>query len=546
MLRGVRKLANAVTVTLGPRGRNVCLEKAFGPPVVTKDGVSVAKEIELLDHWENLGARLVREVASKTSDDAGDGTTTSVVLASWLIERGLALVAGGHAPVALKRGMDKSLELLVDQLIGLSIPVRTQEHVEHVASISANGDRSIGKIIADAVARVGKDGVVNIEEGKTMETVVETTDVLKFDRGWHSSEFCMDNDRQESVLVDTHVLVTDYSIATARPLLPVLEKLVQGGHSLVIIAPDFTGDAIPTFAQNLKRGSLKAQIVKAPGFGFQQAEFLKDLAVVTGATFITKDLGMTLNDLTMEHLGKAERIRVTSKDTVLTGGSGSPDEIERRVAAIKGEIDRSGSEYDKDKLRERMSRLLGGICVIKVGAPTELAMKELKARMEDALYATQASIDEGVLPGGGTALLRAADRVRELMAANDSGTLTDDNGGGGSALSSYALPEGPDERVGFDLVLRVCEEPLAHIAHNAGKNGDLLVERVRAMGSQDEFIGFDAADMTLKNMLEAGILDPLKVVRSAIQNAVSVAGTMLTTEAGIRKDRPLKPSEVQA
>lgn len=533
MLRGVQKLADTVAVTLGPRGRNVCLEKAFGPPLITKDGVSVAKEIELSDPLENMGAKLVREVASKTSDDAGDGTTTSVVLAAHLFTRGLGLVEAGFAPVSMKRGMDKAKDLIVDQLIGFSVPVKTQEHIENVATISANGDRAIGRIIADAVARVGRDGIVNIEEGKAAETVVETTDGMKFDRGWVRPEFMTDETRQECVLTDAYVLITDHKLSTVRPIVSVMEKLVADGKSLLLIANDFEGDAIPTFVVNRQRGALSCCLVKAPGFGAQQSQHLHDLAVLTGATFISRDLGMTLDSLTMEDLGRVGRVRVTQKDTLITDAAGDQAAIDDRVARIKAEIESSGSEYDKDKLRERMARLLGGICVIKVGAVSELAMKELKARMEDALYATKCSIEEGVVPGGGISLIRASDRVRELLAAQ--GEVDND------VPLTYPLPSGPDEQAGFDLVMQACEQPLMRLAQNAGKNGELFVERVRSAGSTDEMNGYDLSDMTMKNLLEAGVLDPVRIVRLAFENAISVVGTMLTTEAVIRKDPKKQP-----
>lgn len=535
MLRGVVKLADAVAVTLGPRGRNVCLEKKFGAPLVTKDGVSVAKEIDLDDPLEDMGARLVREVASKTSDDAGDGTTTSVVLASKLLVDGMKLVEAGLAPIGLKRGMDKAVELLVDQIIGISFPVRSQEQVENVATISANGDRVIGKIVADAVGRVGKDGVVNIEEGKNTETLVETTDGMKFDRGWASPYFCTDETQQQTVLENTYVLVTDRKIGAVRPLLPILEKLVQERRDLLILAADFEGECIPTFVQNLKQGSLRGICVKAPGFGDRQSEILHDIAVLTGATFISSQLGMAFENATVEDLGKVGYAKITQKDTLLTDGAGSQDLINERIDQIKAQIDRSGSEYDADKLRERMGRLLGGICVIKVGAHSELAMKELKARMEDALHATRVSVDEGVVPGGGLALLRAADRVRELVRGAEEGDG-----------SNHPLPSGDDERSGFNLVLEACDEPMRRIVQNAGKNGEIFVERVRIAGSSDEFTGVDASDLTLKNMLDAGIIDPTKVVRSALQNAVSVVGTLLTTECAIRKDRPTRSDEAAA
>lgn len=535
MLRGVLKLADTVAVTLGPKGRNVCLEKAFGPPLVTKDGVSVAKEIDLADPLENMGARLVREVASKTSEDAGDGTTSSVVLASFLFVNGTKLVEAGLAPTSLKRGMDKALALINDQVLGMSLPVRSQEQVENVATISANNDRKVGRIVAEAVGKVGKDGVVTIEEGKKSETVIETTDGMKFDRGYIRPEFVLDETTQESVLENAAVLVTDMELSSARPLIPVLERLVQERRDFLIIAPEFVGDAVPTFLQNLKQGSLRSCLVKAPNFGAQQPATLEDIAILTGGTFITRGLSMKFENVTYEDLGTVGRARITKTDTTLTDPGGDSDKIDARIEQIKAEIDRTGSEYDSDKLRDRLGKLLGGVCVIKVGAVSELEMKELKARMEDALHATRVSIEEGVVAGGGLTLLRAADRVRVLVA---------DAGSEDSEAIEHPLPINDDERAGFDLVLRACEAPLSRIVQNAGKSGEVYVERVRAAAATDEYIGLDASDMTLKNLLENGIIDPVKVVRSTIQNAVSVVGTLLTTECAIQKEAPKPEAEM--
>lgn len=531
MIAGVNKLADAVVVTLGPKGRNVCMEKSFGGPLVTKDGVSVAKEIELADPWENLGATLVKEVASKTSDDAGDGTTTATVLARAVVVEGNRLIVAGMAPVALKRGMDKAVELLVGQVVGMSLPVKTSENIASVATVSANGDRVIGQLIADAVAKVGKDGVVNIEEGKNATTTVEATDGMKLDRGWVNAEFCADGGAQETVLHNPYILVTDMTVASVRPLLPILEFLVKEKGSLLIFAPDFQGEAIPTFVMNLKNGNLMSCLVKAPGFGVQQAYVLQDIATLTGATFISKDLGMNFEGLSLEMLGRAARVRVNSKDTIITDGGGSDEAIEARCNQIKREIDRTGSEYDADKLRERLGKLLGGVCVIRVGAHTETEMKELKARMEDAFYATKASIDEGVVPGGGTALVRAAQRVRALLEAPNE--IDED-------LKSL-FPTGNEEEFGFKLVLKACEAPFKAIMKNAGGSAEVLLQKVKDI--DDDAVGVDATDLSIKNLLDAGILDPAKVVRSALANAVSVASTMLTTEAGIRK--PEKPSDIQ-
>ena len=538
MLIGVNKLADAVAITLGPCGRNVCLQKAFGSPLVTKDGVSVAKEIELFDPWENMGARLVREAASKTSDDAGDGTTTATVIARYLVREGNKLVEAGFAPVSLKRGMDKAVALLMPQIIGMSSPVKEQSQIENVATISANGDRKVGKIIAEAVAKVGKDGVVNIEEGRNVETIIETTDGMKLERGWAVPSLCMDDGSQESVLHDAYVLVTDHEVTAVRPIVKVLEQVMKEHKPLFVLAPNFDGEAIPTFVRNLKDGVFTSQLVKAPGFGNNQRDILQDVATLTGATFISKEVGMSLNDgLTMDMLGHAGRIRVTSKDTIITDGGGKQEDIDARVEQIWAEISRTGSEYDADKLRERLGKLLGGVCVVKVGASTETEMKELKGRMEDALYATKASIEEGVVAGGGTVLLRAAQFVDALISEfreNDSDITEED-------LSMKDVPEGDDEEAGYNLVLRSCAEPMYQIVKNAGKSGSLYVQRIK--DTKDEMVGLDATDFEFKNMLEAGILDPVKVVRSALVNAVSVASTMLTTEAMLRKPEPAKPGD---
>jgi len=523
LLSGVNQLADAVVVTLGPRGRNVCLEKAFGGPLVTKDGVSVAKEIELSDPWENMGAKLVKEVASKTSDDAGDGTTTATILARFVANEGHKLLVAGMPPVAMKRGMDKAVSMLTDQIIGLSLPIKSQADIENVATISANGDREIGKIIADAVAKVGKDGIVNIEEGRSGVTVVEATDGMKLERGWVTAELCVDGPAQETVLHNPYILVTDMNFAGVRQVLPILEQLVKEKASFLILAADFSGDAIPTFVMNLKNDTLLSCLVKAPGFGIQQDAILKDIAVLTGATLITKSLGMNFEGITMDMLGRAGRIRINGKDTIITDGGGSEEALQERITQLRGEIDRTGSEYDSDKIRERLGKLMGGVCVVKVGAPTETAMKELKARMEDALYATKASIDEGVVPGGGTTYIRAAQRVEYLL---DDPTDLDEE-----TLAN--LPVGDAETFGFKLVLRACEEPLRCIMQNARVSGDVWVERVKAV--EDEFVGVDAMTLKLVNMLDAGILDPVKVARSALANAVSVASTLLTTECGIHK-----------
>lgn len=521
LLSGVAKVANTVVVTLGPRGRNVCLQKSFGDPLVTKDGVSVAKEIELGDPWENMGARLVREVASKTSDDAGDGTTTATVLAHFLCRRGMALVAAGVTPIALKRGMDHALADLTDAIVALSIPIKDQADIENVATISANGDRDLGALVADAVAKVGRDGVVNIEEGRGVRTEIDAVDGMQFDRGWVRPEFSTNG---VDLVYDTpYILVTDYVVSACKPMLPFLEAVYEARRPLVVIAPDYEGEALQLFLQNKRQGGLQSILVKAPGFGIQQAALLEDIAVFTGAQLISKEQGLTFDGCFQEGdplswAGSAGRVRVTAKSTTILDGHGDADLIDQRVERLRGEIVRSGSEYDADKLRERLSKLQGGVCVIKVGASTEVEMKELKARMEDALYATKASIDSGIVAGGGSTLIHAANRVEP------SNTLSE------------------DELVGYRLVLEACEEPLRQIISNAGFNGDLWVERVKAV---DNPFGVDASDMTLKDLITSGVVDPTRVVLSSITNAVSVSSTLLTTEVLIRKPNPPKPGDLQ-
>ncbi len=534
MLRGIVKLADAVAVTLGPRGRNVGMEKAFGSPVVTKDGVSVAKEVDLYDPWEDMGSRLVKEVASKTSEDAGDGTTTATVLARYMAQHGIKLVEARLAPVSLKRGMDKARAMLDDRIIGLSHEVKMQEQIESVATISANGDRGIGKVVADAVAKVGRDGVVNIEEGKSMETVVEATDGLQFDRGWANPVFCIDTTTQSSVLENAYVLVADFALPNFRQIIPVLNWIQEQGRPLLIIAPDFGGDFLPSFAVNLSQGKFTSVLVKAPAFGTQQVEMLRDIAILTGAILLSKDLGMSLESLVGDMLGSVRNVTVKANTTTLVDGGGQAEAISGRIQQLKTEIERSGSEYDKDKLRERMGKLLGGICVIKVGAATELGMKELKARMEDALYATKSSIDEGIVPGGGLTFLRAAQHVNEILSAREAGDQE-------ALTANFDLPIDEVEWAGFRLVLEACEEPLRQIVANAGKVGEVYVEKVKEI--EEDAVGVDATDLKFKNMLDAGIIDPTKVVRCALSNAVSVVGTLLLTEAIVRKPQKAKAAD---
>lgn len=534
LLVGVNTLADAVAVTLGPRGRNVCLEKKFGDPLITKDGVSVAKEIELEDPWENMGCLLVREVASKTSDDAGDGTTTATVLARDLCREGMRLVEAGLAPVALKRGMDKAAAWIVEQVYAISMPIKSQQDIENIATVSANGDREIGKVIAEAVAKVGKDGVVNIEDGRGTTTTMEASDGMKLDRGWFSPVFCFDAERQETVLENPLVFILEQPLTACRPMVNLLNAIVETQRPLFIIAPDFGGEALPLFAQNLQRGILKAVLIKAPGFGTQQEALLQDIAVLTGASLVTPKTGLGLGDVTLEHLGSARMIRITAQSTTIVDGGGSEEDINERIKMIRGELSKTGSEYDGDKLRERLGKLLGGVCVIKVGAHSEIAVKELKARMEDALYATQASIDEGIVPGGGTAYARASWRAGGMYQATLSGDLEDLPG---------PMPVGDEEIAGFKLVLKACEAPFKQILRNAGANGDVWLERLDGLEDNDDALGVDATDLKIKNLLEAGIVDPTKVARCAIMNAVSAVGTLLTTEAVIHKDKAPRPGE---
>lgn len=518
LLAGVDTLARTVAVTLGPRGRNVVLQKAFGDPLITKDGVSIAKEIELSDPFENMGARLLREIASKTSDDAGDGTTTATVMGQFLFRRGLALVEAGVEPLALKRGMDAAVAEIADAIIGLSLPVKGQSDVENVATVSANGDRNLGKTLAECVAKVGTDGVITIEEGRGVKTEVETVEGMKFDRGWAHSAFKGENPT-ELVLEQCRVLITDLKVANPKALLPMLDRLLAEGSPLAIIAPDFEPVAVATFVQNLSK--LKSVLIKAPNFGASQLDVLEDIAAITGGQVITKSKGQNFDeafkDGNLDALGLVGRIKVTDRSTTLMDGAGDEGAVEARIEQIKVQMNRTGSEYDRDKLKERLGKLQGGVCVIKVGAATELEMKELKARMEDALYATRASIDEGIVAGGGVTLIRAAQKISTKL-------------------------EG-DELVGFQLVQRACDAPFLQIIDNAGGPSQVLLQQVKK--ADDEFVGVDASNgLSLKNMLDAGIIDPVRVVRSSIVNAVSAVGTMLTTECLLRKPDKVAPAAV--
>lgn len=530
LLSGVNQLADAVAVTLGPKGRNVCLAKAFGAPLITKDGVSVAKEIELSDPWENMGARLIREVSSRTSDIAGDGTTTATVLSRAMFVRGMQLITAGYAPISLKRGMDKAYLHIEESIYNQTYPVRTQDEVEGVATISANGDRKIGKIIAEAVAKVGKDGIVSIEEGKTMDITIEATDGMQIERGWISSAFMMDPDTYSSTLDNPYVLVTDIPITAIGPFVPALEAIIKEGRPVLWIAPDFDGEALAALCQNFGAKTLISQLIKAPAFGTQQSEILKDLAILTGATFISKDLGMSFHEISLEMFGSARLAKVTDRLTTIVDGAGSPEAIDSRIDQIKSEIERTGSEFDREKLQSRMGKLLGGVCSIKVGAASELELKEIKARMEDALYATRAAIEEGLVSGGGMCLVRAAWDAQAQLEAHRADPDPD---------YPHPLPESEDEQAGFNLVLEACAEPFRAILKNAGvRSPDKYLDQVQVASQESdasEYLGFDAQNMVVTDLKLAGILDPTKVVRSAISNAISLTGTLLTTEVALRK-----------
>lgn len=530
LLRGVNKLADAVIVTLGPKGRNVCMEKSFGAPLITKDGVSVAKEIELEDPWENMGARLIREVSSKTSDDAGDGTTTATVLARAMFVEGMRLIAAGYAPISLKRGMDKAYLYLEHGIFNQSVPVREQSDIEGVATLSANGDERIGKVVAEAVAKVGKDGVVNIEEGKTTDITIEATDGMRIDRGWISPAFMMDPDTYSSTLDNPYVFITDMTISAIRPFVPVLEKVLQERRPILWIAPDFDGEALAALCQNFGAKTLISQLIKAPGFGMQQAELLKDLAILTGATFVSKDLGMTFEGITLEMFGSARTVKITDKSTTIVDGGGTTEAIDERIEQIKTQIASTGSEFDREKLQDRMGKLLGGVCSIKVGAHSELALKEIKARMEDALYATRAAIDAGLVPGGGMCLIRAAWAAQAIVTPYRTGLNTEE--------PPHPLPSNDEEWAGFKIALDACRAPFDAILLNGGiKNPDKFLDKIQ--DDEDEFTGVDARTMEITHLKMVGVLDPTKVVRSAISNAISLTGTLITTEAAIHK----KPKE---
>jgi len=507
ILRGVNQLADAVKVTLGPKGRNVILEKKFGGPTITKDGVTVAKEIELKDPLENMGAQMVREVASKTSDTAGDGTTTATILAQAIFREGVKSVAAGANPMALKRGIEKAVGIVTEEVKKFSKPVNDNATIAQVGTISANGDTTIGKIIAEAMQKVGKDGVITVEESKTMITELQTVDGMQFDRGYLSPYFVSDPDRMEAVLEEPYILIHEKKISNMKDLLPLLEQIARSGKPLLIIAEEVEGEALATLVVNKLRGTLNACAVKAPGFGDRRKAMLEDIGVLTGGKAIMEETGIKLEGVRLEDLGRAKRVTVDKDNTTIVDGGGQAKSIEGRIKQLRTQIDDTTSDYDREKLQERLAKLAGGVAVIKVGAATETEMKEKKARVEDALHATRAAVEEGIVPGGGVALLRASKALE-------------------------ALPKDhSDENIGVQIIHRACEEPVRQIVANAGYEGAIVIEKIKA--NSDPNFGFNAQTVVYEDLVKAGVIDPTKVTRSALQNASSISALMLTTEAMI-------------
>ena len=507
ILRGVNQLADAVKVTLGPKGRNVVIDKKFGSPTITKDGVTVAKEIELKDTLENMGAQMVREVASKTSDVAGDGTTTATVLAQAIFKEGVRTVAAGANPMALKRGIEKAVAAVVAEIGSMAQPV-SGDSIAQVGTVSANGDKTIGTIIAEAMDKVGKDGVITVEESKTMDTLLEVVEGMQFDRGYLSPYFVTDADRMECVLDEPYILINEKKISNMRDLLPILEQVAKMGRPMLIIAEDVEGEALATLVVNKLRGTLNVAAVKAPGFGDRRKAMLEDIAVLTGGKVISEDLGIKLETITLEDLGKAKKVTIDKENTTVVEGAGSGEAIDGRIKTIRTQIEDTSSDYDREKLQERLAKLVGGVAVIKVGAATEIEMKEKKARVEDAMNATRAAVEEGIVAGGGVALVRA-----------------------GMVLDNFTTDaEDTDEQIGVTIVKRALEEPLRQIAQNAGQEGAVVVGKVR---EGEGHFGFNAASEKYEDLVAAGVIDPAKVTRTALQNAASIAGLMLTTEAMI-------------
>jgi chaperonin GroEL len=518
VLRGVNLLADAVTVTLGPRGRNVVLEKSWGAPTVTKDGVTVAKEIELTDKFENMGAQMVKEVASKTSDVAGDGTTTATVLARALFAEGAKLVAAGHDPMSLKRGVDQAVAAVIEELKKFSKSTKGKDEIAQVGIVSANGDRTIGDLIAEAMEKVGKEGVITVEEAKSLDTQLEVVEGMQFDRGYLAPYFVTDPDRMEAVLEDAYILIHEKKISAMKDLLPLLEQVARAGKPLLVIAEEIDGEALATLVVNKIRGTFACCAVKAPGFGDRRKAMLEDIAILSGGRLIAEELGLKLENVTLKELGRCKRIVVDKDNTTLIDGAGKKADIEGRIKQIRAQIEETTSDYDREKLQERLAKLVGGVAVIRVGAATEVEMKEKKARVEDAMHATRAAVEEGIVAGGGVALLRARGALDTLQ--------LDDEG-----------------RAGVNIVRRALEEPLRWIARNAGQDGSVVLEKV---GEGKGAFGFNAATEEYEDLIKAGIIDPTKVVRTALQNAASVAGLLLTIEAMVaekpKEEAPVTPS----
>ena len=515
---GVNKLANTVRVTIGPKGRNVVLDKSYGAPLITNDGVTIAKDIELEDAFENMGAQLVKEVATKTNDVAGDGTTTATVLAQAMVNAGMKNLAAGANPIILRKGMKKATDCAVEAIAHMSEKVTGKDQIAKVASISA-GDEEVGQMVADAMEKVSNDGVITIEESKTMKTELDLVEGMQFDRGYISAYMATDMDKMEANLDNPYILITDKKISNIQEILPVLEQIVQNGAKLLIIAEDVEGEALTTLIVNKLRGTFNVVAVKAPGYGDRRKEMLKDIAILTGGQVISEELGLELKDTTMDMLGRAKSVKVQKENTVIVDGEGAKEDIEARVAQIRAQLEETTSDFDKEKLQERLAKLAGGVAVIRVGAATETEMKEAKLRMEDALNATRAAVEEGVISGGGSAYIHASKKVAELAAT----------------LSG-------DEKTGAEIILKALEAPLYHIAHNAGLEGAVIINKVR---ESEVGTGYDALNDEYVNMIDAGILDPAKVTRSALQNATSVASTLLTTEsvvADIKEDTPAMPA----
>jgi chaperonin GroEL len=524
ILRGVNQLADAVKITLGPKGRNVVLDKKYGSPTITKDGVTVAKEIELRDSLENMGAQMVREVASKTSDIAGDGTTTATVLAQAIFREGVKTVAAGANPMALKRGIEKAVEKVVKEIERMAKPVKG-DAIAQVGTISANGDSTIGELIAEAMDKVGKDGVITVEESRTMETALEVVEGMQFDRGYLSPYFVTDAERMEAVLDNPLILINEKKISSMKDLLPLLEQVAKLGKPFLLIAEDVDGEALATLVVNKLRGTLNVCAVKAPGFGDRRKSMLEDIAILTGGKMISEDLGIKLENVQLSDLGRAKKVTVDKDNTTIVEGSGKSADIEGRVKTIRGQMNETTSDYDREKLQERLAKLVGGVAVIRVGAATETELKEKKARVEDAMHATRAAVEEGIVPGGGVALVRAAKTLDKFKISEDSSS------------------DAADEQIGVTIVRRALEEPLRQIVQNAGKEGAVIVEKVRA--NRKESYGYNAATEEFGDMVEEGVIDPAKVTRTALQNAASIAGLMLTTEAlisEINEDEHRAPS----